>query len=30
MVNDRDVDSYMLRNGDLITVGLMNLEFREN
>jgi hypothetical protein len=30
MVNDIDVDSCVLRDGDLITVGLMNLEFRRN
>lgn len=30
MVNNIDVDSCVLRDGDLITVGLMNLEFRRN
>ena len=30
MVNDVDVDSCVLRDGDLITIGLMNLEFRRN
>ncbi|WP_303132429.1 DUF3662 and FHA domain-containing protein [uncultured Olsenella sp.] len=29
-VNDIDVDSCILRDGDLITLGLMNLEFRES
>ena len=29
LVNDTDVDSCILHDGDLITVGLMNLEFRE-
>lgn len=29
LVNDVDVDSCLLRDGDLITVGLANLEFRE-
>ncbi len=29
-VNDVDVDSCILRDGDLVTLGLMNLEFREN
>ena len=30
LVNDVDVDECVLRDGDLITVGLVNLEFREN
>jgi hypothetical protein len=30
LVNDVDVDSCILRDGDLITVGLTNLEFRES
>ena len=30
LVNDVDVDECVLRDGDLITIGLMNLEFREN
>ena len=30
LVNDVDVDQVTLRDGDLITVGLVNLEFREN
>ena len=30
LVNDVDVDECALRDGDVITVGLMNLEFREN
>ena len=30
LVNDVDVRECVLRNGDLITLGLMNLEFREN
>ncbi len=30
LVNDVDVDKCSLRDGDLITVGLVNLEFREN
>ena len=30
LVNDVDVDECVLRDGDVITVGLMNLEFREN
>lgn len=30
LVNDIDVDECVLRDGDLITVGLVNLEFREN
>ncbi|MGI6230631.1 MAG: FhaA domain-containing protein [Tractidigestivibacter sp.] len=30
LVNDIDVDECILRDGDLITVGLVNLEFREN
>ena len=30
LVNDVDVTECSLRNGDLITVGLVNLEFREN
>ncbi|MBM6774415.1 FhaA domain-containing protein [Olsenella profusa] len=30
LVNDVDVNECVLRDGDLITVGLMNLEFREN
>lgn len=30
MVNDVDIDSCVLRDGDLITVGLLNLEFRES
>ncbi len=29
LVNDVDIDECILRNGDLITVGLVNLEFRE-
>lgn len=29
LVNDMDVDSCVLRDGDLITLGLVNLEFRE-
>ena len=29
LVNDVDIDECALRDGDLITVGLMNLEFRE-
>ena len=29
LVNDVDVDECILRDGDLITIGLMNLEFRE-
>ncbi len=30
LVNDVDIDECVLRSGDLITVGLVNLEFREN
>ena len=30
LVNDVDVDECILKDGDLITVGLMNLEFRES
>ncbi len=30
LVNDVDVDQCFLRDGDLITLGLVNLEFREN
>ncbi len=30
LVNDVDVDECPLRDGDLITLGLTNLEFREN
>lgn len=30
LVNDVDIDSCILRDGDLITVGLLNLEFRES
>ena len=30
LVNDVDVDECPLRDGDLITLGLVNLEFREN
>ena len=30
LVNDIDVDEIILHDGDLITVGLVNLEFREN
>jgi hypothetical protein len=30
LVNDVDVDECILKDGDLLTVGLMNLEFREN
>ena len=30
LVNDVDIDECLLRDGDLITVGLVNLEFREN
>lgn len=30
LVNDVDIDECALRDGDLITVGLMNLEFRES
>lgn len=30
LVNDVDVKECVLRDGDLITVGLVNLEFREN
>lgn len=30
LVNDVDVSECVLRDGDLITVGLVNLEFREN
>lgn len=30
LVNDVDVKTCVLRDGDLITVGLVNLEFREN
>lgn len=30
MVNDVDVPAQVLHNGDIITLGLMNLEFREN
>ncbi|WP_307738715.1 FhaA domain-containing protein [uncultured Parolsenella sp.] len=30
LVNDVDVDECILRDGDLITLGLTNLEFREN
>ena len=29
-MNDVDVDECILRDGDLITIGLMNLEFRES
>ena len=29
-MNDIDIDEVVLHNGDLITVGLTNLEFREN
>ena len=30
MVNNRDIDTYTLSDGDLITIGLLNLEFRGN
>ena len=30
LVNDVDIDSCVLHDGDLITVGLLNLEFRES
>ena len=30
LVNDIDIDECILRDGDLITIGLVNLEFREN
>ena len=30
LVNDIDIDECILHSGDLITVGLTNLEFREN
>lgn len=30
LVNDIDVDEVILRDGDLITIGLMDLQFREN
>ena len=30
LVNDVDIDSCVLRDGDLITLGLLNLEFRES
>ena len=30
LVNDADVDSCVLRDGDIITLGLLNLEFRES
>jgi hypothetical protein len=30
MVNDAEVSSCTLADGDLITLGLVNLEFREN
>lgn len=30
LVNDVDIDSCILRDGDLITLGLLNLEFRES
>ncbi|MGO4861914.1 FHA domain-containing protein, partial [Atopobiaceae bacterium Sow4_H2] len=30
LVNDVDVDECILRTGDLVTLGLTNLEFREN
>lgn len=30
LVNDVDIDACVLRDGDLITVGLLNLEFRES
>lgn len=30
MINDVDVPQSVLRSGDIITLGLMNLEFREN
>lgn len=30
LVNDVDIDSSILRDGDLVTVGLLNLEFRES
>ena len=30
LVNDVDVDECVLRDGDLLTLGLVNLEFREN
>lgn len=30
LVNDADIDTCVLRDGDLITLGLTNLEFREN
>lgn len=30
LVNDVDIDSCILHDGDLITIGLLNLEFREN
>jgi len=30
LVNDIDIDECILRDGDLVTVGLVNLEFREN
>ena len=30
LVNDVDIDSCVLRDGDLLTLGLLNLEFRES
>lgn len=30
LVNDVDIDSCVLRDGDLITLGMLNLEFRES
>ena len=30
LVNDVDIDTCILRDGDLITLGLLNLEFRES
>jgi pSer/pThr/pTyr-binding forkhead associated (FHA) protein len=30
LVNDVDVDTCVLRDGDLLTLGLLNLEFRES
>lgn len=30
IVNDIDVESCVLRNGDIVTLGLLNLEFRES
>ncbi len=30
LVNDMDITQKVLRDGDIVTIGLMNLEFREN